>query len=523
MSSAPGSNEQNDRHIPSDNLSITDFSQQWARERSQGGGMGGEGSIEFDDAAQKYLDNGNELTFKYDGQTYRLKKQGDNYIALDSSGHVIDSSVQINNDFTVEGYLEVGGIEGIGRQDRLYIGQHGDTKYINMIVERANLDIMRIATPDAQEVLTAAELIQLADVGQIKSNPLDASTFVNLTRQEQLSILASLSDEQKSTLAKDLGNFFNQLGEPTTGLSLHTPERNAVYEAAARLLQSINPNISTAASTKVFNLLLEANVSLATNTLSYLNSNVEFSEIGKPLINSLSGQAIEFFFAQQEFSSKFTNQSISFLMDTREDITVDKFLALTPGNQSAVLEGMRNSGDFSDEILFLLASSMHDTGQKPPFNISYVPENEEFTVEPGGSVTVGGSEFSTDLPPGNYNRYNDSLYREVLLPEGFLVKGKNELFLAVDTQTGQFLLNKDGLGTAGHTYEELTEVFGIPADQVYLPTYTLETVPYYGPPGGTHFILIQDGFLSVKYSDVEEYQIIGQIENTMHAEYIFDK
>lgn len=82
------------------------------------------------------LDNGGEYTFTFNGEQYTVRKNSGHYEAFDASGNKIDTEVQVQGDLTVQGYMEVGGVAGIGSGERLYIGGSN----FSMRVATAELD-----------------------------------------------------------------------------------------------------------------------------------------------------------------------------------------------------------------------------------------------------------------------------------------------------------------------------------------------------------------------------------------------
>ncbi len=71
------------------------------------------------------LQAGQRVEFEYDGQSYYVAKTGDKYQCFDADGKIVDGDVQILNNKTAAGYMEVGGIPGIGEGNRLYLGEDG--------------------------------------------------------------------------------------------------------------------------------------------------------------------------------------------------------------------------------------------------------------------------------------------------------------------------------------------------------------------------------------------------------------
>jgi len=87
------------------------------------------------------LDEGHCYGFNFNGQEYQLHKNEDSghYEAMDCLGNLVDHKVRVEGDLTVEGYVEVGGLAGLGGGERLYIGVDDNNKF-SMIVGSAELD-----------------------------------------------------------------------------------------------------------------------------------------------------------------------------------------------------------------------------------------------------------------------------------------------------------------------------------------------------------------------------------------------
>jgi hypothetical protein len=86
----------------------------------------------------KKLDDSGEFKFSVDDSEYTIEKQGENYIAKDSSGAIIDNRVQVNDNLSVTGFIEIGGIPGVDSSDRLYLTKTDDGKLL-MIVGDAKI------------------------------------------------------------------------------------------------------------------------------------------------------------------------------------------------------------------------------------------------------------------------------------------------------------------------------------------------------------------------------------------------
>jgi hypothetical protein len=77
-----------------------------------------------------HLDAGGTYSFRFNGADYTLAKQGDDYLCRDATGATVDPSpgtdpvwgVQIRNDATIPGYVEIGGLTGLRADQRLYLG-----------------------------------------------------------------------------------------------------------------------------------------------------------------------------------------------------------------------------------------------------------------------------------------------------------------------------------------------------------------------------------------------------------------
>lgn len=94
-----------------------------------------------DDSIKSILDAQGEFTFEFDDNTYTLRLGEDGkYKAFDANGNVVDGEVRIQDNFTVDGFVEVGGLSGLGRGNRLYIGQDPQTGELSFIEATAELD-----------------------------------------------------------------------------------------------------------------------------------------------------------------------------------------------------------------------------------------------------------------------------------------------------------------------------------------------------------------------------------------------
>jgi len=90
---------------------------------------------------KELLDDGHSYGFNFNGQEYTIVKNEDTgrYEAFDADGNMVDSQVQVEGDLTVEGFIEVGGLEGLAGGERLYIGMDDENNF-TMLVGSAELD-----------------------------------------------------------------------------------------------------------------------------------------------------------------------------------------------------------------------------------------------------------------------------------------------------------------------------------------------------------------------------------------------
>jgi len=89
----------------------------------------------------QWLKEGNTLPFTFKEREYYLaynEKRG-KVQAFDDRGHKVDRTVQIETDHTVEGFIEIGGLKGLNRKNRLYLGVDDNNRFV-MIEASAKLD-----------------------------------------------------------------------------------------------------------------------------------------------------------------------------------------------------------------------------------------------------------------------------------------------------------------------------------------------------------------------------------------------
>lgn len=104
------------------------------------GGTAGAETI-TDASIRDTLDAGGEFKFSFEGKDYTLRLADDGkYKAYDANNTVVDAEVRIGDDFTVDGFVEVGGLSGLGSGNRLYIGADPETGAVAFIEASAELD-----------------------------------------------------------------------------------------------------------------------------------------------------------------------------------------------------------------------------------------------------------------------------------------------------------------------------------------------------------------------------------------------
>jgi len=107
------------------------------------------------DHIKETLDSGDCYHFSFNDKDYYLEKNSENgkYQAYTQSGTLIDDTVQIDTDYTVEGFVEVGGLAGLKDGERLYIGTTPDG--VNtMITYSAELDANDAVGPEGSHLET---------------------------------------------------------------------------------------------------------------------------------------------------------------------------------------------------------------------------------------------------------------------------------------------------------------------------------------------------------------------------------
>jgi hypothetical protein len=94
-----------------------------------------------DASIKETLDAGGEFKFTFNDQEYSLRLADDGkYKAYDANNNVVDGEVRIQDDFTVDGFVEVGGLSGLGGGNRLYIGADPSTGALAFVEASAELD-----------------------------------------------------------------------------------------------------------------------------------------------------------------------------------------------------------------------------------------------------------------------------------------------------------------------------------------------------------------------------------------------
>lgn len=94
-----------------------------------------------DASIKEILDTEGEFTFEFNGNTFTLRLGDDGkYKAFDANNNVVDGEVRIQDNFTVEGFVEVGGLSGLEGGNRLYIGVDPETGELAFIEATAELD-----------------------------------------------------------------------------------------------------------------------------------------------------------------------------------------------------------------------------------------------------------------------------------------------------------------------------------------------------------------------------------------------
>jgi hypothetical protein len=86
------------------------------------------------------LESGGEFTFEFEGEVYTLMEVNGSFKAFNSQGQIVDNEVQINNGLTVDGFVEVGGLSGLEKGDRLYIGTNPNSGEFTFLEATAELD-----------------------------------------------------------------------------------------------------------------------------------------------------------------------------------------------------------------------------------------------------------------------------------------------------------------------------------------------------------------------------------------------
>ena len=124
-------------------ISLSDFSKNYYS-------SGANKTIEFDDAMQKYLDEGGKIEFTFQGVDIDLIKQGNRYVSVYNNNPALTYDIQLNNDITVNGFIELDFIPGISEHDRLYIGQKFGSSAVSAVVYFAGLDVTNAALADVQ-------------------------------------------------------------------------------------------------------------------------------------------------------------------------------------------------------------------------------------------------------------------------------------------------------------------------------------------------------------------------------------
>ena len=119
------------------------------------------------------------LDFAVGNQHYAVVKNSDGNgeaaykVNTDGSlGEMIDQKVQYGGELGVHGFFEVGGIAGIDKRDRLYIGGSDHTGQISMLVATANID-------DTDTFFGAAKQEMLYSLGTPLNGPI--MTHPNIT------------------------------------------------------------------------------------------------------------------------------------------------------------------------------------------------------------------------------------------------------------------------------------------------------------------------------------------------------
>lgn len=94
-----------------------------------------------DASIKAMLDAGEEFKFSFNDNEYTLRLADDGkYKAYDASNNEVDGHVRIQDAFTVEGFVEVGGLSGLAGGNRLYIGADPASGELTFMEASAELD-----------------------------------------------------------------------------------------------------------------------------------------------------------------------------------------------------------------------------------------------------------------------------------------------------------------------------------------------------------------------------------------------
>jgi hypothetical protein len=177
-----------------------------------------------DNILSKIKDSG-EFKFSVDGAEYTIEKKGKNYIAKDSSGNIIDKQVQVNDNLSVKGFIEIGGIPGMDSSDRLYLTKTENGELL-MIVGDAKIGDGK--KEGIQELVKTGERV-LSDSQNIKNESPESPGDMT-TNSPEVNNEAAL-DAYGNTLQESLV-FQMALKKMDVEYSMESQTINAVGDAA---------------------------------------------------------------------------------------------------------------------------------------------------------------------------------------------------------------------------------------------------------------------------------------------------